>query len=296
MRVGELGERLAVDIRRVVLLRVDLEVARQLLLLLLARQFGLRDDALSGSHRQRVAEQDGGFRQGLAGESGQCGFPVPDRILGHVDDHHVRRAVQEQAVPVGADVGAGLVQRVIVERQVRDHPAARVDLLHQVARRVIHRVVDVDGVVEQEFGQSVLVQVQAGQVGLAFRDENVGAGGVLGGQFVRSAVAGPHERQAVPVQPVGRGAVLGVRAPPVPDGDAVAVVAEAVLVFPVELVDLDLVAVPDRAGIEGLKVPLQHLLHPGDHALGAQLRRAPRGPVTRSGCFHRPPHAENGSR
>src|SRR5208283_2427150 len=82
----------------------------------------------------------------------------------------------------------------------------------------------------------------------------------------------------VPVQTVGRGAVLGMRAPPMADRDAVLVVADAVLVLPVELVDLDLVAVPDRAAVEGFQMPLEHLLHAGDHGLGAEIRRASRGP------------------
>ena len=105
-------------------------------------------------------------------------------------------------------------------------------------------------------------------------DKDIDAFGILGRQVVRPAVAGPHERKAVPVQTVGRSAVLDVRAPPMADRDAVLVVADAVLVLPVELVDLDLVAVPDRAGVEGFQVPLEHLLHAGDHALGAEFRRA----------------------
>ena len=86
LRVIELRERLAVHIRRIVLMRINLKVARQLLLLLLARQPGLWDDALARRDRQRVAEEDGGIRQGLARESRQGGLPVPDRVLGHVDD------------------------------------------------------------------------------------------------------------------------------------------------------------------------------------------------------------------
>src|SRR5271167_81834 len=58
------------------------------------------------------------------------------------------------------------------------------------------------------------------------------------------------------------------------DCDAVVVVADAVLVLPVELIDLDLIAVPDRAGVEGFQVPLEHLLHARDHALGPEVRRA----------------------
>src|SRR5271165_2600715 len=90
----------------------------------------------------------------------------------------------------------------------------------------------------------------------------------------RPSVAGPHERKTIPVQTVGRGAVLGVRAPPVADGDAVLVVTNAILIFPVEFVDLDLVAVTNRAGIEGFQVPPEHLLHAIDHGLGAEVGRA----------------------
>ena len=57
LRVWQLGERLAVNVRRIVLMRIDLEIARQLLLLLLARQPRLWDDAHARSDRQRVAEQ-----------------------------------------------------------------------------------------------------------------------------------------------------------------------------------------------------------------------------------------------
>src|SRR5208283_393790 len=57
LRVRELGERLAVNVRRIVLVRINLEVARQLLLLLLARQPRLRNDAHARSDRQRIAEE-----------------------------------------------------------------------------------------------------------------------------------------------------------------------------------------------------------------------------------------------
>ena len=42
-------------------------------------------------------------------------------VLGHVDNHNVRCAIQEQPIPMSANVGAGLVERVIVKREVRDH-------------------------------------------------------------------------------------------------------------------------------------------------------------------------------
>jgi len=111
---------------------------------------------------------------------------------------------------VGANVGAGLVERVIVERKVCGHAAARVNLLDEIPGRIIQRMVDIHGVVEEEFGQSVLEQIDASQIGLEFGDKNIDALGVLFRQFVRAAVAGPHERKAVPVQTVGRGAVLYV--------------------------------------------------------------------------------------
>src|SRR5271169_1869760 len=66
LRVRQLGERLAVNVWRIVLMWINLKVARQLLLLLLARESRLWDDALARSERQRVAEEQGGIRQGLA--------------------------------------------------------------------------------------------------------------------------------------------------------------------------------------------------------------------------------------
>jgi len=53
------------------------------------------------------------------------------------------------------------------------------------------------------------------------------------------------------------------------------VAGDAVLVPVVELVDLDLIAVADGAGVELFEVPAQHLPHVVGHGLGAQLRRAP---------------------
>ena len=95
-------------------------------------------------------------------------------------------------------------------------------------------------------GQPHLQLLQLRQVGLHLGDEDVDALRELGGELVRAAVAGPDEREAVPVEPVGGGAVLGVGAAPVADRHAVLVVADAVVVAEVELVDLDLVAVADR--------------------------------------------------
>src|SRR2546421_6314565 len=56
LRVRKLREWLAVHVRRIVLMRINLEIARQP---------GLWDDALARRDRQRVAEEDGGIRQGL---------------------------------------------------------------------------------------------------------------------------------------------------------------------------------------------------------------------------------------
>ena len=102
-------------------MRINLKVARKLLLLHLARQPRLWDDALARLERQGIAEEQGGIRQGLARESRQDSVACPDGVLGHVDGHHVRRAIQEQPIPVGANVGGLLVERVIVEREVRGH-------------------------------------------------------------------------------------------------------------------------------------------------------------------------------
>ncbi len=83
--------------------------------------------------------------------------------------------------------------------------------------------------------------------------------------LVGPAIACPHEAEAVPVEPVGGRAVHVVRAAPVPHGDAVLLVTDAVVVGVVELVHLDFVAVADRAGVERLRVPVGHLLHAIDH-------------------------------
>ncbi len=120
--IGELSEWLPVDVGRVVLPRVDLKVPRELFLLFFARKPRLRDDPLAGVDGQGVAEEDGGVREGLPSEPWQGGFAVPDGILGHVDDDHVRCAIEEQPIPVGTDVGCGLVEGVVVEGKVRDHP------------------------------------------------------------------------------------------------------------------------------------------------------------------------------
>ena len=104
--------------------------------------------------------------------------------------------------------------------------------------------------------------------------EHVHALGQFQREFVRPPVAGPDERQPLPVEPVGRGTVLDVRPSPVADGDAVLVVADAVVIAEIELVDLDLVAVAHRAGVERVRVPMGHHLHALDHVCDAISWRA----------------------
>ena len=114
------------------------------------------------------------------------------------------------------------------------------------------------------------------RVGLQLRDEDVHALGELCGVGVRPAIAGPDERQAVPVETIGRRAVFAVRATPVTDDDTVLVVADSVAVAEIELVDFHLVTVPDRKLVEAVRVPVGHRLHALDHGLGAILGRATR--------------------
>ena len=95
---------------------------------------------------------------------------------------------------MSANIRALFVERIIVEVEVRDHAAARVDLIDEVARSVTQRMVDVDGVVEEDFGQPILEQVDVCQIRLQLGDKDIYALGVLGCQLVGPAVAGPHER------------------------------------------------------------------------------------------------------
>ena len=120
-------------------------------------------------------------------------------------------------------------------------------LLEHVADRVVHAVRLVDRVREHHGGHAELQRLEVPGVRLHLGHEDVHPLGQLHRELVGPAVPGPDERQPVPVEPVGRGAVLGVRASPVADGHAVLVVADAVVVAVIELVDLDLVAVADRA-------------------------------------------------
>src|SRR5208337_2211257 len=107
-------------------------------------------------------------------------------------------------------------------------------------------MVDVHGVVEEEFGQSVLEQVDARQIRLKLGDKHIYALGILRREVVGPPVTSPYERKTVPVQAVSRGAVFYVRAPPVAYRYAILVVTDSVFVLPVELVNFDLVAVSDR--------------------------------------------------
>ena len=138
-------------------------------------------------------------------------------------------------------------------------------------------------------------RLEVGRVRLHFGHEHVHTLGQFQREFVGSPVAGPDERQPIPVEPVGRGAVLDVRSPPVADDYAILVVANPVVVAEIEFVDLDLVAVADRAGVEGVRVPLGHHLHAFDHVLMPSLGVRPDGPWTRSG-FQRPIHGAKAKR
>src|SRR5208283_61548 len=107
-------------------------------------------------------------------------------------------------------------------------------------------------------------------------DVNVRALRVLDVEIARPAVAGPHEGEAVPIEAIARRTVLGVRALPVDNAHAVLVVDDSTIVAEVELVDFDVVALPDRKDTESIVMPRQHLLHAFDHRGGTVLRRTPR--------------------
>ena len=162
---------------------------------------------------------------------------------------------------------------------MRDHRQARLDLVEHVADGVVRGVSLVDRRVHDDGRHAEFQRLEVGRVRLHFGDEHVHALGQFQREFVGPPVAGPDERQPIPVEPVGRGAVLGVRPPPVADGHAVLVVADAVVVAEIELVDLDLVAVADRGGVEGVRVPMGHHLHAIDQVLDAVLRRPARWPM-----------------
>ena len=86
-----------------------------------------------------------------------------------------------------------------------------------------------------------------------------------------------------------------MRSPPVADGYAVLVVADAVVGAEIEFVDLDIVAITNRAGVERVRVPMGHHLHAIDHVLDAALGRPARWPLGRNG-FQRPIHGAKAKR
>src|SRR5271169_6282252 len=55
--IRQLGDRLAINVGRIILLRINLQVACELLLLVFARNLWLRDNALARRNWQRVAEE-----------------------------------------------------------------------------------------------------------------------------------------------------------------------------------------------------------------------------------------------
>ena len=178
-----------------------------------------------------------------------------------------------------AHTGDRLVDHLVVVAEVGDHAQPRLHLVDHIARRVVIGVHQVDREVVDLLRDAGLKLHQLAQVRLQFGDEHIGPPGVLRGQPVRAAIPGPHERQAVPVQPVRRGPVHVVRPPPVADRHSVLVVADAVVVLVVELVDLDLVALAHRPAGERLRVPVGHLLHALDHLGDALVRPAARRAV-----------------
>ena len=88
----------------------------------------------------------------------------------------------------------------------------------------------VDRRVEDDGRHAEFHRLEVGRVRLHFGHEHVHALGQFQREFVGSPVTSPDERQPIPVEPVGRGAVLGVRPPPVADDDAILVVADPVVV------------------------------------------------------------------
>ncbi|MNZ75351.1 hypothetical protein D3C78_938250 [compost metagenome] len=162
-----------------------------------------------------------------------------------------------------------------VQTQVGDHAQPRLDLIDQVARLIVRGVRHVDRAVEHHRRHTELERVEGAQIGLQLGDEHVDTGGVLLGEFVWQAIPRPDEGQAVPVQPVGHCAVLGMGTTPVANGDPILVVADAIVVTEVELVDLHFVPVTDGEAIEAVGVPVSHGLHAGDHRLDTVLVRTP---------------------
>ena len=152
----------------------------------------------SGSPNNRVG---GGKR--LTSEVRQHGIPLPDRVLGHVDDRHVRRAVEEKSFPVRANVCAYLVHGVVVVGKVRHHAATRLDLVDEIASSIGHRMVNIHGVIEEELRQPVLQLVDARQIRLGLRDKDIDACGILGRQ-IRRAVRRRSTQTTARSSPAGR--------------------------------------------------------------------------------------------
>ena len=73
-------------------------------------------------------------RVGRLGDGRHAG---PDRVLLDVDHHHVGRPELEEPVVVHPDPGDDLGDQLLVVRHVRDHAQARLDLVYQVAGRVV---------------------------------------------------------------------------------------------------------------------------------------------------------------
>src|SRR5208337_1329768 len=64
--IRQLGDRLAVNVGRIILVRINFKVARELFLLVFAWNLWLRDNPLARRNWQRVAEKKGGTRHGRA--------------------------------------------------------------------------------------------------------------------------------------------------------------------------------------------------------------------------------------
>ncbi len=276
----ELAHHRTLDVRRRV--RRGGDLAREGLLIHQLRDHILRRGDFKGfgnrsaEHGAQLVAGRGASRVGRIRERGVA---VRDRVLGDVDDHTVRCAEREQAVPVGADPGDRLVDQPVLDRQVGDHPHPRVDLVDHVAGAVVARVSPVRRQVVDDLGNTGRDLRNRPNIELERGHEHINTLGLLDRQFVRAAVAGPDERQAVPVEPVAGRAGHGVDPAPVPDRDTVVVVADPAVVGPVELVDVDLIAVAHGGSREGLGVPVGHRLHALDHRCGTFPRRATRRAV-----------------
>ena len=109
-----------------------------------------------------------------------------------------------------ADLGDGLLVLVRVERHVRGHQESWLDLARHVAGAISGRVMGVQGEAAEERRHSGNTGADGHQVRLGLGDVDVAALRVLDVVAVRSAVAGPDDAEAVPVEPIPRRAVLGM--------------------------------------------------------------------------------------